>query len=46
MTTEKKIILVTGGNGLVGRGLQQASLLDPREDEEFVFLSSKDGDLK
>jgi len=38
--------LVTGGNGLVGRGLQQASLLDPREDEEFVFLSSKDGDLK
>jgi len=46
MTTEKKIILVTGGNGLVGRGLQKASLLDPREDEEFVFLNSKDGDLK
>jgi len=46
MTTEKKIILVTGGTGLVGKGVQQASLLDPREDEEFVFLNSKDGDLK
>lgn len=46
MTTEKKIILVTGGSGLVGKGIERASQLDPRENEEFVFLSSKDGDLK
>ena len=46
MSTEKKVILVTGGSGLVGKGIERASQLDPRENEEFVFLSSKDGDLK
>jgi len=43
---EKKIVLVTGGSGLVGKGIQRASLLDPHPNEEFVFLSSKDGDLR
>ncbi|XP_022711557.1 GDP-L-fucose synthase-like [Varroa jacobsoni] len=41
-------VLVTGGSGLVGQGLQKA-LQDPsqvRPDEEWVFLSSKDGDLR
>lgn len=46
MEAEKKIILVTGGTGLVGKGVQTAAEREPREDEEFVFLSSKDGDLR
>merc|ERR1711928_99586 len=46
MEAEKKIVLVTGGSGLVGKGIQRASLLDPHPNEEFVFLSSKDGDLR
>lgn len=41
----KKIILVTGGSGLVGNGIKKASELEPRDDEEFIFLSSKDADL-
>jgi len=42
---EKKVILVTGGSGLVGRGIQQVILTDKREDEEWIFLSSKDANL-
>lgn len=41
----KKIILVTGGSGLVGHGIKIASERDPRPDETYVFLSSKDADL-
>merc|ERR1711976_80321 len=41
----KKVILVTGGSGLVGNGIRIASERDPRDDETFVFLSSKDADL-
>jgi hypothetical protein len=41
----KKIILVTGGSGLVGNGIRIASERDPRDDETFIFLSSKDADL-
>ena len=43
-----KRILVTGGSGLVGKGVQRA-LEDPanrRSDETWIFLSSKDGDLR
>jgi len=43
--SEKKVILVTGGSGLVGNGIRIASERDPRDDETFVFLSSKDADL-
>jgi len=46
MATEKKIVLVTGGSGLVGRAIELVTKKDPRENEEFVFLSSKDGDLR
>nr|SVE80842.1 EOG090X09NN [Daphnia magna] len=46
MGSEKKIILVTGGSGLVGQAIKQAKQQDPRENETFIFLSSKDGDLK
>jgi len=41
----KKVIMVTGGTGLVGRGIEAAVELDKREDEEWIFLSSKDGNL-
>lgn len=43
--SEKKIILVTGGTGLVGKAIQQIVLSEKRADETWVFLSSKDGDL-
>ena len=38
-------VLVTGGTGLVGRALQSHVTSDPQPNEEWVFLSSKDGDL-
>lgn len=38
-------ILVTGGTGLVGKAIQQISEQDNLPNEEFVFLSSKDGNL-
>ena len=44
-----KIILVTGGTGLVGKGIQTVIEKDAagenQADEEWVFLSSKDGNL-
>ena len=46
MSNEKKIILVTGGSGLVGQAIKRASEEDPREDETFFFIGSKDADLK
>ncbi|XP_033739856.1 GDP-L-fucose synthase-like [Pecten maximus] len=48
MATEKKIVLVTGGSGLVGNGIRLAMKERPhlqRDDEEWIFLSSKDADL-
>ena len=42
---ERKVILVTGGSGLVGKGIQTALSTDKREEEEWIFLSSKDADL-
>jgi len=41
----KKIILVTGGSGLVGKGIQTVVEADPKDDEKWIFLSSKDGNL-
>jgi GDP-L-fucose synthase len=43
-----KVIIVTGGSGLVGKAIQEV-LKDKdnqRDDEEWVFLSSKEGDLR
>ena len=37
----QKVILVTGGSGLVGRGIQEVVAGDPVEGENWVFLSSK-----
>lgn len=42
---DRKVILVTGGSGLVGRGIQQVVSTDTRPGETWVFLSSKDANL-
>jgi len=43
---DKKIILVTGGSGLVGKGIQHAvETTEKRDNEEWIFLTSKDGNL-
>ena len=46
---QRKVVLVTGGSGLVGTAIQdyiQKSSAPPPEEESWVFLSSKDGDLR
>jgi len=44
--SEKKIILVTGGTGLVGSAIRYiVENEDKRDDETFIFISSKDADL-
>ena len=40
-----KIVMVTGGSGLVGKAIEAVVARDPRQDETWVFLSSKDADL-
>lgn len=42
---DRKVIMVTGGSGLVGRGIQQVVSTDTRPGETWVFLSSKDANL-
>merc|ERR1711934_420265 len=41
-----KVILVTGGSGLVGHGIKAAWEKEKRDDEVFHFVSSKDADLE
>ena len=43
---EEARVLVTGGTGLVGRALADVLSQEPRPHEEWIFLSSKDGDLR
>ena len=48
---EKSVILVTGGSGLVGEAVKhviskEKGRFGALPDEEWVFLSSKDGDLR
>ena len=46
MSAEKKVILVTGGTGLVGSAIRMiAEGPEKRDDESFIYLSSKDVDL-
>ena len=46
MATEKKVVLVTGGTGLVGRAIEaMVQKEEKRPDEEWFFASSKDADL-
>jgi GDP-L-fucose synthase len=44
--SEKKKILVTGGTGMVGRGIRTIVEMNPNPNEEWIFLGSKDGDLR
>lgn len=46
MTTE--VILVTGGNGLVGKAIEDYVAKHPEEsaNSKWVFASSKDADLR
>uniref|UniRef100_A0A0B6ZRK2 GDP-L-fucose synthase n=1 Tax=Arion vulgaris TaxID=1028688 RepID=A0A0B6ZRK2_9EUPU len=46
MMADTKVILVTGGTGLVGKGIEAAVEQEgKRNDEEWHFVSSKDADL-
>ena len=38
-------VMVTGGSGLVGKAIQEVVASEPHPSEEWVFLTSKDGDL-
>ncbi|XP_077866652.1 GDP-L-fucose synthase-like [Saccoglossus kowalevskii] len=40
-----KVILVTGGTGLVGKAIEQVSKTESLPDEKWVFVSSADADL-
>ena len=52
MTNSSIRILITGGSGLVGKGIEWVLNNDKdvrfsqRDNEEWIFLSSKDGDLR
>lgn len=43
---EKKVVLVTGGTGLVGSAIRKVVDENKNPNETFIFLSSKDLDLK
>ena len=40
------VIMVTGGTGLVGKGIQAVVERQAVPGERWIFLSSKDGDLR
>ena len=40
---DNSVILVTGGSGLVGKALQEIAR---GSNSEWIFLNSKDGDLR
>ena len=47
MASSGRVILVTGGTGLVGKGIEHVVGLDEEyKKDKFIFLSSKDGDLR
>lgn len=45
MASTKRIIMITGGTGLVGKGVQ-LYLQDHPSSDTYIYLSSKDGDLR
>lgn len=45
MSENKKIILVTGGTGLVGRAIQNIIETNKNENEKWIFVGSKDANL-
>lgn len=42
----KSTILITGGSGLVGQAIKSYTDANAKEGETWIFLSSKDGDLR
>ena len=46
MAETNRVVLVTGGTGLVGRALQEVVTREKVPQERWVFLSSQDGDLR
>jgi GDP-L-fucose synthase len=40
-----RVILVTGGTGLVGKAIQKVTEAENRPNERWIFLSSKEADL-
>ena len=44
--TVNKIVLVTGGSGLVGSAIREIVEANPNASEQWIFLSSKDADLR
>src|SRR5688572_18451900 len=44
--SEPAVIMVTGGSGLVGKAVEEYVLAHPVDNERWVFLTSKDGDLR
>jgi GDP-L-fucose synthase len=42
----QKIVLVTGGTGLVGKGIEMHLAKNPTPNEKWIYLSSKEGDLR
>lgn len=45
MSEQQKVILVTGGTGLVGNAIEKVVKEENMPDEKWVFVSSKDADL-
>lgn len=44
---EEKIILVTGGTGLVGKAIEKiVKEEEKRDDETWIFVGSKEADLR
>lgn len=45
MSPNEKIILVTGGTGLVGKAIESVIETDKNENEKWIFVGSKDANL-
>jgi len=41
-----KVVMVTGGSGLVGQGIKASIDREKPADETYIYLTSKDGDLR
>lgn len=46
MSSSQKVILVTGGTGLVGRAIEEIVDAEKKPNEKWIFLGSADGDLR
>uniref|UniRef100_A0A6G3MHV2 GDP-L-fucose synthase (Trinotate prediction) n=1 Tax=Henneguya salminicola TaxID=69463 RepID=A0A6G3MHV2_HENSL len=42
----EKVVLITGGSGLVGKNLEMLVKEENSQSEKFIFLSSKDANLE